>query len=248
MSNQKSCPSCRKVVEQSWRYCRYCGAAQPKDEEVKKPEELEVNNITREIKEKVEFNKDLYYNVLSTRSERTEFIKQKTQLKKDISSLLEQVEAGVVKRDYALPKIKELKAEVEKVNVNEAKFKDLPSQLPVEELLDQINDAEQRLKKIDDLKNDPAITKEAIREARKRSEDTIILLREEYSVIAGHLRNWHITVKNELKEERKNLEQLYIRMKTGELTEESYEEKKKAKVSEVSKLVNIDDMLSNILN
>ncbi len=244
MSNGKSCSSCSKAVEDTWRYCRYCGAALARAE-MKKPEI--VRNITEKVKSKVNFDKDLYFNVLSTRSERTELLKQKKEVNNDIKSLLEQLETGVITKEYALPKISELKKEVQKVKSAEEKFKDLPSQLPVEILIDQIDEAEQRLKKIDLLKNDPAITKEAIAEAKERAEETIVLLKEEYSVIAGHLKQWQSDVKVDLAKERKNLEQLYIRMKTGELTEESYEEKKKKKVAQVSKLVNINDMLENML-
>lgn len=244
MSGKPTCGSCQNEVEPTWRYCRYCGAAQNR---IRKPQVEIEHEVTREVKEKVVFNKSLYKEVLSTRSERTELIKEKQKLKDDIASLLEQLESKVITREYALPQIKELKSEVDDVSKREEKFKDLPSQLPVEVLLDQMDDAEDRLDKIDDLKNDPAVTKEAIREAKKRAEEAILILREEYSVVAGHLRTWHSEVSNQLDEERKNLEQLYIRMKTGELTEESYKEKKVAKVAEVSKLSNIVDMLQTMI-
>ena len=204
--------------------------------------------ITNEVKEKVVFDKDLYYKVLSTRSERTELIKEKNKLKDDTAALLEQVESGIISREYALPKIKELKTQVVDVNKREEKFKDLPSQLPVELLLDQIDGAEKRLKKIDELKKDPAITKEAIKEAKTRSENALILLREEEAVISGHLRSWRADINSDLEKARKELEQLYIRVKTGELAEDSYKEKKKSKAAEIAKLSNISSMLKNILD
>lgn len=247
MDNENTCQSCHQNVESSWRYCRYCGAAlRSKPRETPK---IEIDaEITREVKEKVVFDKDLYYMVLSTRSERTELIKEKNKLKDDTAALLEQVESGVVSREYALPKIKDLKVEVADVNKREEKFKELPSQLPVELLLDQIDAAEKRMKKIDELRKDPAITKEAIKEAKTRSENALQLLREEESVISGHLRSWRADIDNDLEKERKELEQLYIRVKTGELAEEAYKEKKMTKAADIAKLSNISSMLINILD
>ncbi|MCY3410370.1 MAG: zinc ribbon domain-containing protein [Candidatus Heimdallarchaeota archaeon] len=239
------CKSCHKEAEDSWKYCRFCGTAI----QVKKQEELAINEeeITKEVKEKVVFDKDLYYKVLSSRADRKEIVTRKTKLKLEINSLLEQLESGLIQRDYALPKIKNLKAEVVEVNTKEEKFKDLPEQLPVELLLDQLDAAEKRRKKLNELKNDPAITKEALKEAYKRSDDAIKLLREEHSVISGYLKAWHNEIKIELEEERASLEQLYIRVKTGELTEGSYSEKKEDKIKKISTLNNISEMLEQMI-
>ncbi|MHA2253302.1 MAG: zinc ribbon domain-containing protein [Candidatus Kariarchaeaceae archaeon] len=233
------CDTCNTVVQPTWRYCRYCGKSLPKrDSPVE--EEAQQDVLTEKIetkREEVSFNKDLYFQVLSTRSHRSELINQKKELLQSVNSLLEQVQSGLITRDYAVPKIKELKEKVTSISTEEKEYEGIPEKLPLEVLLDEIDAAQTRLRKIDDLKSDPAISKEAIKDAKMQSENSLRLLKEQQSMVNGHLRNWQVDLKRDLDKNRKELEQLYIRVKTGEITEETYEERKQTK----SKMITATD-------
>lgn len=242
------CESCTREVQDSWKYCRYCGKVQPKREQRDTDEKIDISEQTTEISEiEIKFNKDLYFKVLSTRSHRSKIIKEKKEVLNSVNSLLEQVQSGLVTREYALPKIKELKNKVTALSEEEKKYEDLPDKLPLEVLLDEIDAANTRLRKLDDLKSDPAITKETIREAKVQSEESLKLLKDQQSMINGHLRNWQADLKSKLNSERKELEHLYIRVKTGEIIEETYEERKTEKSIEITTMDGVLKLVSRML-
>ncbi len=244
------CDSCNRNVQATWKYCRYCGSVQPK-----RNESLSTNNEVSSISdletipetEEVAFDRDLYHKVLSTRSHRSELIEEKKKLLESVNSLLEQLQSGLINRDYALPKITELKTKVKTVTEEEKQYEDMPEKLPLEVLLDEIDAAKNRMKKLEDLKNDPAISKEAIKDAKVQSEEALRLLKEQQSMVNGHLRNWQADLKTQLAKDRKELEQFYIRFKTGELTEEAYEERKSKKSKEITTSDGVLQLISRML-
>ena len=199
------------------------------------------------VQEEVEFNRELYYEVLSTRSLRLELINRKKDLMGAIDALLDQVQSGLVTRDYALPKIKEVKAQVAEVVQSEKQYENLPDKLPLEVLLDEIDAAEERLHKIEALKHDPAVSKEAIRDAKSNTEGSLDLLLDQQSKVNGHLRVWQSELRSELDVERKEVEQLYIRFKTAEITEEAYNERKNKKTEAITTKDRVMQLISNMI-
>ncbi len=228
-----SCPNCGKEVNDAWKYCRFCGKA-----------------IKEAVPNKPEFklDKKLYFDILSSRDKRSKIDKKRKELTDEISSLLEQLESGLISRDYAMPKVKKLKAEVDELKQEEEKLGDLPKTLPIEDLNNEIVHARERLAKIDDLKSDPAVSKESIREAKERASTSLNMLLEQQSLIFSKLRQWKAELTETRANERKALEQLYIRFKTGELTEEAYSEKKDIKAEYIHKLNNVIEQLQKILS
>ncbi|MHA2090127.1 MAG: hypothetical protein ACW98K_04645 [Candidatus Kariarchaeaceae archaeon] len=250
---EMKCNSCDREVQATWKYCRYCGSVQPKREivvtQIESTETIEdLGSSQQEVQKEVEFNRELYYDVLSTRSHRLELINRKKELMGAIDALLDQVQSGLVTRDYALPKIKEVKAQVVEVTQSEKQYENLPDKLPLEVLLDEIDAAEERLHKIDALKHDPVISKEAIRDAKNQSEESLDLLRDQQSKVNGHLRVWQSELRSELDGERKEVEQLYIRFKTGEITEEAYNERKTKRTDAITTKDNVMQLISNMLD
>ncbi|MHA2172318.1 MAG: hypothetical protein ACXAB7_20810 [Candidatus Kariarchaeaceae archaeon] len=229
-------------MQATWKYCRYCGQTDA-------TETIEdLGSSQQQVQKEVEFNRELYYDVLSTRSHRLELINRKKELMGAIDALLDQVQSGLVTRDYALPKIKEVKAQVVEVTKSEKQYENLPDKLPLEVLLDEIDAAEERLLKIDALKHDPVISKEAIRDAKNQSEESLDLLRDQQSKVNGHLRVWQSELRSELDVERKEVEQLYIRFKTGEITEEAYNERKTKRTDAITTKDNVMQLISNMLD
>jgi len=256
MSGNPVCSRCSNQVQSSWKYCRFCGnklefaekkvaepVTQGADLKIEEPEPKE------ELSEEYSFDKKLYYRVLSTRAERSVIMKRKEEIRGEIDSLIEQLQAGLVGKDHVLPKVKELKEEVKKINDENKSYSNIPDELPVEILNDQIIAAKQRLRKIDLLKSDDNLSKDTIREAKSRTEKSLELLRDQQSKIFGHLRSWKDQLKSDIEEVRKDIELLYVRVKTEEITEETYKDKKEKLVKSIQNdeevLASLEQILAN---
>jgi chromosome segregation ATPase len=232
------CPHCNKDIQSSWRYCRFCGKSVEIHDDAS-----EIN----EIKEEVSFDKDLYFKVLAVRGTRVLLEKERKTVKADIDSLLNQLKEGLVDRDYALPELKKLKEKVKEFKEEEDDYDDLPDELPIEVLISEISDADERIKKIEKLKKDPSVSKESVQDARTKAENTLAMLNAQYDLVIGHMRNWLSDIKSEIKQERKELEQLYIRFKTGELVEESYEEKKGTQAKKLTTMTSVEEIVAKMI-
>lgn len=246
MEQKYQCNSCEQPVEPNWKYCRYCGTAQPKRQPIEVESSIKAEPLT--IEEHIEFDKDLYYSVLSTRTNRKSLIDKKEELAGEINSLLDQLQSGLVTREYAMPKIKKIKEQVSLISEKQEEYKGIPESLPVETLNDEIAAANERLKKIDKLEEDENISKETILEAKQRSQQSLDLLKNQQSKIFGHIRNWKAELKETIKENRKEIEHLYVRFKTGELTEETYNERKKNMVEETATKERVVEAINKILD
>lgn len=233
------CPHCNKDIQPSWRYCRFCG----KSVELHEDDSAEIN----EIKEEIKFDKDLYFKVLAVRGTRGNLEIERNKVTADIDSLISQLDEGLISRDYALPELKKLKEKVKEFKEDVDDYDDLPEELPIEVLISEISDAEERIKKIEKLKKDPSVSKESVIDARTKAENTLQMLNAQYSLIIGHMRNWLAEIKSEIKQERKELEALYIRFKTGELIEESYEEKKTIQAKKVTSMTTVEEIIAKMI-
>jgi chromosome segregation ATPase len=211
------------------------------------PEVVEEEPVNEEVgNTEVRVNREVYETVLSTRAERNQLRMKKNDLSGEIKSLLEQVKSGLVTREYAVPKINGLKQKVAEIKEKEDKFDNIPEVLPIEELNDQIKAAERRLDKIDDLKNDDKVSKETVREAKRRADESLTMLRSQKSTIVGYLRQWKKELQEELEVGRKEIEHLYVRYKTDEITEERYQELKEELVDTIEKNDRIIQMIDNL--
>ncbi len=250
-----NCPTCQNSIKENWKYCRFCGTKLERVEQPPKVEEVHLEEseapaVEEKPKAKLpEFDRGLYYRVLASRGKRRQLNEKKKQLLDEVNSLLEQVKSGLVSRDYALPKIQELKKEVQSLNEEAKTFSNLPEELPIETLIDQIESAREKFAKLQDLKGRSEISKETLREAKQQYLDNIELLMDQKSVVDGHLRNWLHDLKNELKTLRKDIEMLYIKRETGEIIEEEYTKRKKAladKINEVEQIIKaVEIMIQN---
>ncbi|MFV2015298.1 MAG: hypothetical protein ACC656_07720 [Candidatus Heimdallarchaeota archaeon] len=231
MTELDKCPTCNNTTKEFWRYCRHCGQklegfpqskAEELDEKVFEQEKISLHDVTPQP----EFDRDLYYKVLSNREKRSRLSKQKIKLKEDISALLAQLQSKVITREFAAPKIEELKVSVASVNKDLTEFKDLPTELPIEILNDEIDAAQAKIRKLEKLKSDETISKDAITVEREKAREILTLLQEQKSKVAGYLRNWLDDVKNELKEEREDFDSLNIKFRIQEITDDTFKERK----------------------
>ncbi|MHA2032638.1 MAG: hypothetical protein ACW99Q_24980 [Candidatus Kariarchaeaceae archaeon] len=246
------CPTCNSETKEFWKYCRHCGTkieahSQDKLEQLDESVFEEQHVSIHETKSEPEFDRDLYYKVLSSRERRARLSKEKVRLKEDISALLNQLQAKVITREFAAPKISELKVRTSDVNKKLAEFKDLPTELPMEILNDEIESVKATIRKLDNLKSDETISKEAIKTEKLKAKETLELLESQKSTVSGHLRNWSADVKEELAEERKDFDSLNIKFKIQEITEDTFKERKETVVDKIEELDGIEKMIENLI-
>lgn len=252
MAESNNCPTCNNTTKEFWRYCRHCGqklegvslsTVEELDESVFEQEKISRHDLSP----KQEFDRDLYYKVLSSREKRNRLSKQKLKLKEDISVLLVQLQSNLITREFAAPKIAELKINVTSVNEQLSEFKDLPTELPMEILNDEIDGSKAKIRKLEKLKSDETISKDAIKAEKEKANETLRLLQEQKSQVSGYLRNWLDDVKIELKNERKDFDSINIKFKIQEITEESFKERKETTVEKIEELDGIAVMINNLI-
>lgn len=252
MTEPNVCSTCNNTTKDFWRYCRHCGqkleavtatSVEQLEEEVFEKEDLSLHDVTPAP----EFDRDLYYKVLSSRDKRSRLSKRKIKLKEDISALLTQLQSKVITREFAAPKIAVLKVDVASVNEQLAEFKDLPTELPIEILNDEIEAVKAKIRKLEKLKADETISKDAIKVEREKANETYSLLQEQKSGVSGYLRNWLDDVKGDLKTKREEFDSLNIKFKIEELTEETFAERKAVVVEKIEELDGITTMINNLI-
>lgn len=238
-----NCQVCGNEIKSTWKYCRFCGTkleVLPKleDTPTKNEEELIEDAVKDEPKQKeeIEFDKDLYYRILATRSRRKRLAERKEELLEEVNSLLEQVKSGLVKPDYAKPKISELKDQVKEITEEEKKFSSLPEELPYEVLLDEIDAAKEKFNRLLEIKKSESISKDTLQEAKKQYLENIQLLEGQKSTVVGHMRKWLHELKEKQNKLRKERETLYLKKELEELTKEEYERRNKELVEKLSEL------------
>ncbi len=246
------CPTCDKIVKSSWKYCRHCGEKVTKksvtvDEEIDGSILGQSQPSLHEISSEPEFDRDMYYTVLSTRERRGRLSKEKKKLKEDITALLSQLKSNLITREYATPKISELKTRTQSVNEKLSTFKELPTELPVEILNDEIDSVKETNRKLDKLKSDETISKDAIKSEKEKAKETLLLLQDQKSKVSGHVRNWLADLNSDLNSERKDFDSLNIKFKIQEITEDTFLERKETVVDKIEELDNVIKMIENLI-
>lgn len=244
------CPTCNNFVKNSWKYCRHCGE-KVSAKSVIIDDEIDGSFLEQpslhEVSSEPEFDRDLYYTVLSSRERRGRLSKEKKKLKEDITALLSQLKSKLITREYAAPKISELKARTQSVNEKLSTFKELPTELPVEILNDEIDSVKETNRKLDKLKSDETISKDAIKSEKEKAKETLLLLQDQKSKVSGHIRNWLADLNSDLNSERKDFDSLNIKFKIQEITEDTFLERKEKVVDKIEELDNVIKMIENLI-
>lgn len=241
------CRECGSTLEDRWKFCRFCGTKITqivKIEEVTEPivEEKEEVQVEKQV-----LDKDLYIKVLSSRALRRKLNQQRKELNAERKSLLEQIQANLVSKDFAATKVSDIKQRTQEVTDDLSKFKDLPEELPVEILLDQIESVNRKLKILDNLKADESISKDGIKREKQKAEELMTVLKGEHSKVAGQIRNWQNDLKTEIDNQRHEFESLTIKRKIEEITEDTFKERKEKLVSDLETKESIYKMLEQFL-
>ena len=265
------CPYCHSPVKQSWNFCRRCGARLEHDLEQVDPikEEIAIEDpesptgviyesikpVEEEVVEEKEEKKELTDDelveriayVIISREKYNELLKKKKELDNEINILLDRVTNKLIPKEEALPKIKKLKQEVEEVTELEKEFEDFEGILPIEEIIEDRNNERIKLKKLKSLKGDKAISASTIAEMEAKYKKNIENLTVKLNIELAKMRKTFDAVSRKLKALQKELEILYVKFQTGEISETNYENEKKRVSEELSKMKKVSNAVAAIL-
>ncbi|MCG3225124.1 MAG: zinc ribbon domain-containing protein [Candidatus Heimdallarchaeota archaeon] len=267
------CHYCRNPVQSQWNFCRKCGARlvhkeDPeefivKDEVVEIAKEdpesptgmlyepLEVEEVKVEEEEKKELTDDELVeriaDVIVKREDYNALLKKKTDLDDEINKLLDRVKNKLIPRNEALPRIKELKEEVESVSVLEDKFENFSAILPIEEIIEDRNNEKKKLKKLSGLKGDKAVSRATLEEMETKFKKNIKNLELKLNVELAKMRKTFDALEKKMKTLQRDLEILYVNSQTGEISEKEYGKYKQEKSVEIDRMKKVSKTVANIL-
>jgi hypothetical protein len=268
------CHYCRNPVQSQWNFCRKCGARlvhkeDPeefivKDEVVEIAKEdpesptgmlyepLEVEEVkVEEEEEKKELTDDELVeriaDVIVKREDYNALLKKKNDLDDEINKLLDRVKNKLIPRNEALPRIKELKEEVESVSVLEDKFENFSAILPIEEIIEDRNNEKKKLKKLSGLKGDKAVSRATLEEMETKFKKNIKNLELKLNVELAKMRKTFDALEKKMKTLQRDLEILYVNSQTGEISEKEYGKYKQEKSVEIDRMKKVSKTVANIL-
>ena len=267
------CHYCRNPVQSQWNFCRKCGARlvhkeDPEEfivkdevveiatEDPESPtgmlyEPLEVEEVKVEEEEKKELTDDELVeriaDVIVKREDYNALLKNKVDLDDEINKLLDRVKNKLIPRNEALPRIKELKEEVESISALEDKFENFSAILPIEEIIEDRNNEKKKLKKLSGLKGDKAVSRATLEEMETKFKKNIKNLELKLSVELAKMRKTFDALENKMKTLQRDLEILYVNSQTGEISEKEYGKYKQEKSVEIDRMKKVSKTVANIL-
>jgi hypothetical protein len=269
------CHYCRNPVQSHWNFCRKCGARllhkdEPelivKSEEVieiakedptsptgmiyepLEPEEIEVEDKEEEKKELTDDELvERIANVIIKREDYNALLKKKVEINEEIDKLLDRVKNKLIPKNEALPRIKELKEEVEQVTSKEDEFEDFSAILPIEEIIEDRSNERKKLKKLSGLKGDKAVSRATLEEMETKFKKNIENLTTKLNIELAKMRKTFDALENKMKSLQRDLEVLYVSSQTGEISEKEYEKHKIEKSKEIDRMKKVSKTVAEIL-
>lgn len=264
------CPYCHNPVEPTWNFCRRCGARLFPQEEKEEPvvEEpaiedpssptgviyerpLEIEEKEEEEEKEKELSDDeLVARIADTiikREEYNELLHKRKQLNEEIDVLLDRVKNKLIPRDEAMPRISQLKKEVQAVKTKLKEFEDFSAILPIEEIIEDRNNERKKLKRLKGLKGDKAISKATYEEMEAKYKKNIEILNSKLNIELIKMKRTFDALQEKMKALQRDLEILYVRFQTGEISEEAYKKAKLEKSEEITKFKKVAETVDRIL-
>ncbi len=268
------CHYCRNPVQSHWNFCRKCGARLlHKDEpeliitkevieiakedptsptgmiyEPLEPEEIEVEDKDEEKKELTDDELvERIADVIVKREDYNALLKKKVEINEEVDKLLDRVKNKLVPKNEALPRIKQLKEEVELVTSKEDEFENFSAILPIEEIIEDRNNERKKLKKLSGLKGDKAVSRATLEEMETKFKKNIKNLTTKLNIELAKMRKTFDALENKMKSLQRDLEVLYVNSQTGEISEKQYEKHKVEKSEEIERMKKVSKTVAEIL-
>ncbi|MCG3222650.1 MAG: hypothetical protein H7641_14820 [Candidatus Heimdallarchaeota archaeon] len=268
------CHYCRNPVQSHWNFCRKCGARLLHKEETEElvvkdevievakedpssptgmiyePLEVEEVEVDEEEEKKELTDEELVERIADVIVKREDFntlLKKKADLDDEINKMLDRVKNKLIPRNEALPKIKELKEEVDAVTAREADFENFSAILPIEEIIEDRANERKKLKKLSGLKGDKAVSRATFDEMETKYKKNIENLTIKLNVELAKMRKTFDALERKMKSFQRDLEVLYVNSQTGEISEKAYEKHKQEKSVEIEKMKKVSKTVADIL-
>jgi hypothetical protein len=261
-------------VQSHWNFCRKCGARLLHKEETEElvvkdevievakedsssptgmiyePLEIEEVEVDEEEEKKELTDEELVERIADVIVKREDFnalLKKKADLDDEINKMLDRVKNKLIPRNEALPKIKELKEEVDSVTTREADFENFSAILPIEEIIEDRANERKKLKKLSALKGDKAVSRATFDEMETKYKKNIENLTIKLNVELAKMRKTFDALERKMKSLQRDLEVLYVNSQTGEISEKAYEKHKQEKSVEIEKMKKVSKTVADIL-
>jgi hypothetical protein len=261
-------------VQSHWNFCRKCGARLLHKEEeeelvvkdevievakedpssptgmIYEPLEVEEVEVDEEEEKKELTDEELVEriaDVIIKREDYNALLKKKADLDDEINKMLDRVKNKLIPRNEALPKIKELKEEVDEVTAKETNFENFSAILPIEEIIEDRANERKKLKKLSALKGDKAVSRATFDEMEAKYKKNIENLTIKLNVELAKMRKTFDALERKMKSLQRDLEVLYVNSQTGEISEKAYEKHKQEKSVEIEKMKKVSKTVANIL-
>ncbi|NPD89153.1 MAG: hypothetical protein HGN29_10540 [Asgard group archaeon] len=268
------CHYCRNPVQSHWNFCRKCGARLFHKEEAEElivkdevievakedpssptgmiyePLEVEEVEVDEEEEKKEHTDEELVERIADVIVKREDFnalLKKKADLDDEINKMLDRVKNKLIPRNEALPKIKELKEEVDAVTARETDFENFSAILPIEEIIEDRANERKKLKKLSALKGDKAVSRATFDEMETKYKKNIENLTIKLNVELAKMRKTFDALERKMKSLQRDLEVLYVNSQTGEISEKAYEKHKQEKSVEIDKMKKVSKTVADIL-
>lgn len=226
----KTCPKCGKTSKVGMKYCMYCGASLEKKDEWFVKEKVEISNfepaqeiieeplVTEEIPEDIQTQLEL-------RARLEEIIGETSTLTGEIDKLMEGLSGDISVEDYK-NEIKTLKNRVLELRKEREEVEKLIKPLPLEQLSQEKEGLRERLDKLKGVYKSKEISSETFEKLRKEYESEFDEIKKKHRREKDRVENWIVKLEKERKKIQEEIELLYARYKTGELTDKEYQKTK----------------------
>ena len=241
----QECTRCGEEINEKWLFCRFCGnrvksefSSEPSDsisyEESFSEDFDEDDDISTPEEVIEELSLEEVYSIITTRDKRHTLNTMKKDLSAEIDKLLERITLKLLPREDALEQLAHLKTQKEEVEELKASLPVISQDLiPLEILIEDEEIAKGKLHEINILRKEGTVSKDTIRKAKQEYENQLDSIKDELGLELGRMRAWHADLTQDLKDKRTKLEMLIVRKRTGELTEDEYEEKRVTHADEI---------------
>ncbi len=255
----RECTRCGEEVNEKWLFCRFCGnrvksefSSESSDsfgyDESFSEDIDEVDDLSTPEEVIDELSLEEVYLIITTRDKRRTLNTMKKDLSAEIDKLLERIKLKLLPREDAVKQLTQLKTQKEEVEQVEASLPVITQDLiPLEILIEDEEIAKGKLYEINALRKEGTVSKDTIRKAKMEYEDQLNSIKEELGLELGRMRAWNADLTQDLKEKRTKLEMLIVRKRTGELTEDEYEEKRATHAEEIKSVEFCNEFIGRLI-
>jgi hypothetical protein len=221
------CPTCGKPVLQTFKFCKSCGARLPKDLFSKKKEastDIHSSPVTEygtSPMEEQPIDEEIVRS-LAIKGRLIIIDKEMAEILEETENLEERVKVGLVPKEDAKKKLDDLNKLFVEIKLEKKKLKKETAPIPIFELMKQKDTAKERLKKLEGLKREKSITQKTYEKMQREYTHSIADADKQITQELIKMERWKDQLKKELAQKREELETLFVRKSTGELSEDEY--------------------------